>query len=44
VSFLDLEENISFSDSLPELSQKLGAAEALDAAGEKGITHKKMIK
>ena len=30
--------------SLLELYQKLGEAEALDAAGEKGITHKKMIK
>jgi prevent-host-death family protein len=29
--------------SLLDLYQKLGEAEALDAAGEKGITHKIMI-
>lgn len=30
--------------SLLELFQKLGEAEALDAAGEQGITHHEMIK
>lgn len=29
--------------SLLELYQKLGEAEALDAAGEQGITHREMI-
>ena len=29
--------------SLLEIYQKLGEAEALDAAGEKGITHREMI-
>ena len=30
-------------NSLLELYQKLGEAEALDAAGEKGITHQEMM-
>ena len=30
--------------SLLELYQKLGDAEALDAAGEKGITHREMMR
>jgi prevent-host-death family protein len=30
--------------SLLELYQKLGEAEALDAAGEQGITHREMIR
>ena len=30
--------------SLIELYQKLGEAEALDASGEKGITHQEMMK
>jgi len=29
---------------LLELYQKLGDAEALDAAGEKGITHREMMR
>jgi len=30
--------------SLPELYQKLGEAEALDAAGEQGITHHEIMR